>query len=694
MPPALSAQSTASPFHEGEKTLQRKNGSREMMEEFGSRVIRPYMPEQHRIFFAQLPFVVLGAVDEEGWPWASILPGTPGFVQSPDNQHLDISLHAAPSDPLRRALRRGAPVGLLGIEPHSRRRNRMNGRISQLANGQMQIRVDQSFGNCPQYIQNREVSFLRPAADHSPAKASDRFHSFDPQARHLIEKTDVFFVASAAPMRDDPVTEGVDVSHRGGRPGFVKIEGNSLIIPDFPGNKHFNTLGNFLLNPKAGLVFPDFETGDLLLLTGKTELLSDDAPEIQDFRGAERGWRFTLDHGLWLQDALPFRASLGAFSPNSLLADTWSEVKARQQLQHTRETWRGFRVAHVQQESSVIRSFYLEPEDGGPLLPFEAGQHLMLRARSGNRWLSRSYTVSSAPGEAYYRISVKREAEGEMSRLLHDAISVGDVLEVKPPRGEFFIDPTETRPAVLLAGGVGITPMIAMAKHLLREGQRTRHLRPLTVLHASKDSSQRAFAEEFRQLQQASEGQIRYLSFVSNPAEGAGPGIDYNGTGHISAEVLRQVLPLDDYDFYLCGPKGFMQGLYDDLRTLGVADNRIHAETFGPSALSRTPGPENASVNPPSPAADEAEQALVGFARTGTEHSWTRKDGPLLELAEAHGMTPEFSCRSGSCGSCATRVLSGNVSYRHPPSAGTEPDMALLCCARPAAGPAPLKLDL
>ncbi len=706
MSPALPAQpddsQTASPFHAGEQQLQSENGSREMMEKFGRRVIRPFMPDQHRAFFAQLPFVVVGAVDAEGWPWASLFPGAPGFANSPDNRHLDIALNAAQTDPVRSALRPEAPIGLLGIELHSRRRNRMNGRVATLGETKVQLRVDQSFGNCPQYIQHRDITFLRDPADSTPAQASRRFTQLDAEARRKIGSADVFFVASAVEARDNPTNEGVDVSHRGGRPGFVQIDGNSLIIPDFPGNNHFNTFGNFLLNPKAGLVFPDFETGTLLMLTGTTELLSKDAPEIRGFHGADRGWRFTLDHGLWLRDALPFRAKLGAFSPHSLMADTWAERSARAKQEEGRNAWRRFRVARVEQESAVIRSFYLEPADAAPLLPFEAGQFLTLRARSKTppagqavaKVLSRSYTVSSAPGEPYYRISVKREEQGEMSRLLHDQVTPGDVLEAKAPRGSFYIDPTETRPAVLLAGGVGVTPMISMANHVMREGLRTRYLRPLTVVHASRDSAQRAFADAFRALQQATEGQIRYLSILSNAAEGEKPGEDYNGTGHITDDTLRQVLALDDYDFFLCGPPPFMQGVYDSLRRLGVRDARIYAESFGPAALTRTADTSASAQATDHPAEDEAEAAEVRFDSLDAAAQWSAEDGSLLELAEAQGLTPNFSCRSGSCGSCATKLSQGSVSYRSPPEAEVEAGEALLCCARPAKDSAPLILDL
>ncbi|MCD9148810.1 pyridoxamine 5'-phosphate oxidase family protein [Pseudophaeobacter flagellatus] len=296
-----------SPFHAGEQALQRANGSRDRIEMFGRRAIRPYLPDQHRAFFAQLPFVAVAAVDGDGRPWASLFPGPPGFVHTPDEYHLDLALHGAAADPVRQALQPGAAIGLLGIEMHSRRRNRLNGRIKSLDINHIRLRVDQSFGNCPKYIKRRQLTPSRPATDSSPARVSARFTQLTGAVRDQIVAAEVFFVASAIKAQDNPVIQGVDVSHRGGPVGFVRIDGNSLIIPDYRGNNHFNTLGNFLLNPRAGLVFPDFDSGTLLQLTGRTALLAQDSPELQGFDDAVGGWRFSLDEGLCLQDALPFR---------------------------------------------------------------------------------------------------------------------------------------------------------------------------------------------------------------------------------------------------------------------------------------------------------------------------------------------------------------------------------------------------
>ena len=149
--------------------------------------------------------------------------------------------------------------------------------------------------------------------------------------------------------------------------------------------------------------------------------------------------------------------------------------------------------------------------------------------------------------------------------------------------------------------------------------------------------------------------------------------------GRISVDLFRQTLPFDAYDFYMCGPPPFMQGLYDQLSDLGVADARIHAEAFGPASLKRRQ-PASADALPPI-----AEKPVpVAFAKSGKEARWDAAAGSLLDLAEARGLTPEYSCRGGSCGTCAVKVLAGKVTYETRPSAKVDADKALICCAVPA----------
>lgn len=675
-----------SPFHKGERAMQSRVGKREKVEKMGRDFIRPYMPDQHREFFGKLPFVILGSVDSDGWPWASMVSGRPGFVSSPHDRRLDVATRPLADDPLGAALQAGAPIGVVGVELSTRRRNRMNASVRHVDEGGFSLDVVQSFGNCPQYIQTHNVTYVREPDADVVRPRSDRFSELDGQAREAISTANSFYVASSV---NSPEHTGVDVSHRGGRAGFVKVEGNSLLVPDFAGNNFFNTLGNFLVNPRAGLLFPDYRTGDVLMLTGSVEVLDGDHPDIAAFQGAKRGWWFHLHHGLRIYDALPFRADLLEFSPNSLMADDWMTVDARQKAEMQRRQWRTVRVASVRDESEVIRSFTFGPTNGLPLLPFEAGQFLTLRVRpDGKTPVTRTYTVSSAPGESSYRISVKREPDGTVSNLLHDTLSVGDLVEVQSPKGHFFLNPSEPRPAVLIAGGVGITPMVSMVHHVLNEGLRTRHIRKLTVFHASQTVAQRAFHAELRRAEAASDGKIRYVSIISRPEQGTRAGVDFDAAGYITPELIRDTLPLGDYDFFLCGPPSFMQAVYDTLSALGVRDSRIFAESFGPGALRRR---SDGAVPNRLP---EAEAAQVTFAASGHKAHWVKGGPTLLETAEAQGLEPSFSCRSGSCGSCLTRKTAGKIAYRTQPTADHSEDEVLICCAVPAEGTDEVILDL
>ena len=682
----------ASPFHAGERALQERAGVAENMDRFARRVVRDHLPDQHREFYNQLPFVVVGHGDCDGNLWATMLAGPQGFATSATPRTLTLQTRPVTGDPLTENLKPGLDLGFLGIELHTRRRNRMSGHVTAADDGRIDIAVDQAFGNCPQYIQARTPVFTRDPAVVTNLPDPEVFRTLDVEAIQMIRAADTLFVASAATETaggDDARTTGVDVSHRGGRPGFVLVDGDTLTVPDYAGNFHFNTMGNFLVNPRAGLLFVDFGNGDMVQLTGRAEILWD-GEEVRHFEGAERAWRFHLERGVRLRGALPLSFEEPEFSPNSLITGTWQESEARAAADVARNRFLPHRVTRVEAESRSIRSLYLQPEEGGPLPEFLPGQFLTLNLPDDDgRDRKRTYTVSSAPSDGTYRISVKREAAGEISRHLHDRVETGDSVLVLAPRGEFHLDITENRPAVLLAGGVGITPMIAMARQAAFGGLKHRHVRSLTVIHAARETADRAFFQEFRQLEQATGGTIRYISVISQPGEDERPGQDFHGQGRISRDMLRQILPLDDYDFYLCGPGGFMQAMYDLLISLGVADHRIMAEAFGPSALQRQ-APEFSAIE----AEPVAEEALVVFASNGAELRWTAADGTLLDLAEAHGFTPPVSCRSGRCGSCATRMTAGTVVTDPTAVAETAENEILLCSARPAEGSARITLDL
>ncbi len=311
-----------SPWHAGERLLQHHVGIAERMAVTGPKVIRDYMPDQHRLFFGQLPFLVAGAVDGQGDPWAGVLEGLPGFVSSPDPRSLRVSAVPDADDPLLAGLGMDQQVGLLGIELHTRRRNRANGRIATWDGKRFEVAVTQSFGNCPQYIQAREFQFSRSPALRFPGAPNERT-ALDAAARALIARSDTFFVATYA----DEGGRKVDVSHRGGKAGFVRVDGDVLTIPDFSGNRFFNTLGNMVLNPRAGLLFIDFERGDVLQLTGAAEVILD-SPEIAQFEGAERLWRVQVRRVVRRPGALALRWRFDSYSPTALATGQWPAAGA------------------------------------------------------------------------------------------------------------------------------------------------------------------------------------------------------------------------------------------------------------------------------------------------------------------------------------------------------------------------------
>lgn len=666
-----------SPWHQGEKRLQQSVGVADRMEAFGRRVIRDYMPDQHRTFYGQLPFIVAGVVDEADEVWATILAGAPGFIASPDERMLKIYASPFAGDPAFAGFRENAAIGLLGIELHTRRRNRLNGILSQVSGGSVGVKVGHSFGNCPQYIQLREFELTRDPAT-APQNASEVLSSLDQQARDAIANADTFFVASYV---DLPSGRQADVSHRGGKPGFVRISDDGVLtIPDYAGNLHFNTLGNFLENPRAGLIFADFETGDVVQMTGRADVILQ-SPEIAAFQGAERLWNFTPTGIVRRRGALPLHWAFREWSPNSLMTGSWEQASRRLAAERRRDAWRPMRIAKVVDESRVIRSFHLEPADGDGIVPHLAGQHLPIRVPAGpdGETVLRTYTISTAPSDGRFRISVKRE--GLVSTFLHDKTSEGDTIEALAPQGAFTIDASERRPVVLIAGGVGVTPMLAMLRHIVYEGLRTRRTRPTYFFQAARSIEDRAFDAEIDSLTHQAQGAVRVIRVLSKEPAAAIPKPDHLGS--IDMRVLKAHLPFDDFDFYLCGPPGFMQSIYDGLRDHNIVDGRIHAEAFGPASLTRRfeVSEALAPMSPPATA-----PTPVVFASSGKEARWTPGGGSLLELAEERGVSPAYSCRVGNCGSCRTKILEGEVSYQSRPSFKIDKGEALLCCSTPAAG--------
>jgi predicted pyridoxine 5'-phosphate oxidase superfamily flavin-nucleotide-binding protein len=297
-------------FHEGELALQVRTGVRDRLGD--APFIRDHMPQQHRDFFPLLPFLLAASVDGQGQPSASVLAGPPGFASSPDPRLLTVRALPGANDPLAANLRSGMPIGLLGIQPHTRRRNRLNGHVMAVDAQGFIVTVDQSFGNCPKYIQAREPRFTGEAVAPRPM----RTQNLDEDAIRLVRSADTLYIATAHPEagRSADRTHGIDVSHRGGKPGFVRVDGATLTFPDFTGNSFFNTLGNLLLEPRCGILFIDYDSGTTLQVSARAELVTE-GEELASFRGALRLVRLHVTDALRTDGALPLRWSAAELSP-------------------------------------------------------------------------------------------------------------------------------------------------------------------------------------------------------------------------------------------------------------------------------------------------------------------------------------------------------------------------------------------
>ncbi|AUT70655.1 pyridoxamine 5'-phosphate oxidase family protein [Paraburkholderia hospita] len=654
-----------SPFHADELAAQRLAGVDSQANSSGRRSIRRYMPDQHREFFAQQPFMVFGGVDASGQPWATIRTGEPGFVSSPDARTLRIDSRALPGDPLGPRWQTGAMIGGLGIQPHTRRRNRINGVVTGVDGDMVTLEVTQSFGNCAKYIQGRVPTFIDRAEGGLLVPQEISTHLSDAD-RAFLARADTFFIASANVADDAGFARGVDVSHRGGAPGFVHIDdAATLTTPDFTGNKFFNTIGNLLHDPRAGLLFIDFASGDLLYLAVRAEIIWQGA-ELAAFEGAERLMRFHVQEVRRSKGVLPFRWSDVEYAPQFAAAIRKAAAAS---------PWHKLKVAAVVEETASIRSFYFESTDGAPLPAYQPGQYLPIRVpvEGHDAPLTRTYTLSDAHDPHHYRISVKRE--GIASNWLHGHLVAGMEIEAMAPRGAFAFDAHSPRPAVFISAGIGITPMIAMLHHELNtrvadDSQAKR----LFFFHGARSDRDRPFSAHLKDVA------ARYPSVSLNLFDSAGSGPAEGITqGRVDIAALKRALSFDDYDFYLCGPEQFMRDLYEGLRALNVADERIRFEAFGPASVKRTP----MLAEPAAEEKAEAGGAQVTFARSQRTVQWLPKHGSLLDFAEKHGIEAQSSCRSGMCGTCSTKVLSGQVAYDGEIEVEVADGCALICMAHP-----------
>ncbi|WP_404282200.1 FAD-binding oxidoreductase [Mesorhizobium sp. IMUNJ 23033] len=341
-------------------------------------------------------------------------------------------------------------------------------------------------------------------------------------------------------------------------------------------------------------------------------------------------------------------------------------------------------VAKVR-ESSSITSFHLEPVDPDGWRAFQPGQFLVFRipVAGEQKFVLRNYSVSCSPTrKGSYRITVKREAalepglpDGLSSCYLHDSVEVGDLLAAAGPRGDFILDRSSTRPVVLLSGGVGLTPMVSML-HELAAGTERR----VFFIHACDNGDVHALRDEVNGLKALRTGVDAHFCYRFPTERDIAAG-NHHSEGIISRELLQSLLPLDDYDVYLCGPPPFMQAVYRTMRDLGVPKHRIAYEFFGPATVLEPVAPSAPTRRAPTEVPGEA--VTVEFRKSGLKAVWDGKAESLLAFAEEQGLSPDFSCRAGICSTCKSGLIAGEVTYFEEPLDEPGEGDVLLCCSKP-----------
>ena len=352
--------------------------------------------------------------------------------------------------------------------------------------------------------------------------------------------------------------------------------------------------------------------------------------------------------------------------------------------------FRSFRVARrvIEDSAGQICSFHLETKDGLPLPSFRPGQFLTFRLEvpkvdgSGTEQITRCYSLSDAPLSDHYRVSIKRvppppksdHLPGRSSNFFHDHVPVGTTLQVRAPSGHFYLEPGSS-PIALIAGGIGITPMLSM----LNWCQLHQPEREIWFFYGARNGKETAFASHLTAIAAAKPNAHLRLCF-SNPLPEEQLDKDFHHHGRVDVNLFRMTMPLKPYHFFICGPTPMMESLVTALDEWGVSDAHIHFEAFGPASIKRRQ-PETAATT--SEQAAPATDITVTFAKSGKQAQWSAQSGSLLEFAESQGIAVDSGCRAGGCGTCQTTIKSGEVSYRQSPDFDPEPGSCLMCVCTP-----------
>ncbi len=652
--------------------LQMRTGLQNEIEAHGRTVITPAIPASLVPQIAELDAALLARLDGRGFPACEALAGDRGLwtVAAPNRLVL-----RAPC-PGGQAFTNGEPVALLAFIGHNRgQRLRVAGNITDVGPHGVTVLVHQVFTNSGRYVHRRARAKLpngQPVGNQSSCNWLDHM---DNGMRAMASGAETLFVATRHPDSGTANRHGLDVTYRGGLPGFVVApDAHTLLWPELPGAGHFSTLGNLVLDNRCGLMMLAAGQDAAVQLSGRAEVLWRDT-EARRLTGCDRAVRFHVERASLVPDRYGSTWVLRHYAPDLADAPRPPSASTRRRL---------LRIVRKVDEASDTISLYLEDAIKRPLTPFSGGQHLVLSLPGS---LERAYTVSAySPLPANYRITVKRlrsEAgpDGRASSYLHDFAKPGDVLQATGPSGNFRLPPQFTRPLVLASAGIGITPMVAMAEELALRAPR----HPVWFLHGNRNGRAFALSGKVRSLRADLPGTRWHIRF-SRPTDLDRVGVDYDAPGRVDIDVLRTVLPFGSYDFHLCGPDDFVHGLASDLRAIDVPSERISMEAFG--AAGDAEAIPTTSAGPP---LNDLQPRGVRFARSGKAALWNTTKGSLLDFAQELGLEAPYSCRTGMCGTCAQRLLSGEVAPVREAAARVEAGHILLCSCVPTTD---IELDL
>lgn len=353
-------------------------------------------------------------------------------------------------------------------------------------------------------------------------------------------------------------------------------------------------------------------------------------------------------------------------------------------------SWSGFRKFYIHRrvdEADGITSFYLRPYDGKPVPRFLPGQHLTFRLQIPGQAkpVIRCYSLSDAPiYDNQYRVSIKRLGappgsegipNGQGSCFFHDMLEVDRIVDVKAPKGNFYLDMADKRPAVLIAGGIGLTPMLSM----INTAAYTKSKREFWLFYAVMDRRQHVQPEHLKKLAR-DHPNINIVICYGEPTRDCVKGRDFHYRGHINRRLFQGLLPSRDCQFYMCGPPPMQDALIKDLSAWGVPEKDINFESFGRRKGKKPAAPGVGDTS------KKAEPIEIVFARSGKVGKWTSDEETILDVAEAAGVAMDSGCRAGQCGTCATPIKQGSVTYLEEPGAQPPPGTCLTCMAIPKEG--------